>query len=331
VQYLAPVQIGTPPQTVNLNLDTGSSDLWVFSSVTPDYQREGHAYYDIEKSSTAERLDGHVWSMIYGDGSSSSGHVYFDHVSIGGIDVERQAVEVATRVSPAFAIDKASSGIVGLGFDSINQVSPTPQKTFFSNAMDDLSLPLFTANLNKAEPGNYNFGFLDETEFIGPISFIDIDPSQGFWQFEATGFSVCGGSASGNGTNSTSFVSLPHTAIADTGTTLLMLPAAIVEAYYAQVESARYLSTRGGYAFDCNETLPDLTLHIGTYKAVIPGELMNFAPNDTDDWATAKECYGGLQSSENFPFAIYGGIFFKAQFTVFHGGDKKLGFAPKRN
>lgn len=191
------------------------------------------------------------------------------------------------------------------------------------------SLPwrIASRKLTKRAAGNYNFGFLDTTEFVGPLSFVDVNATDGFWQFEATAFSIGSGDSKVNG--SSMVVPLAHRAIADTGTTLLMLPAALTQAYYWQVPGAKTSAEAGGWVFPCNATLPDLTLHIGTYKAVIPGELVNFAPADTDSFETATVCYGGIQSSMGFPFAIYGDVFFKAQFTVFDLADKKLGFAPK--
>lgn len=151
VEYLTPVQIGTPGQTLMLDFDTGSSDLWVYSSNTPSSDVKGQTVYDPDESDTSTKLSGQSWSISYGDGSSSKGDVYNDNVTIGGLSIYPMAVEAATDVSSEFTSDTNIDGLLGLAFSKLNTVSPTRQKTFFENAKDKMDSYLFTVDLKAGE------------------------------------------------------------------------------------------------------------------------------------------------------------------------------------
>ncbi|KAI1630537.1 aspartic peptidase domain-containing protein [Biscogniauxia mediterranea] len=315
IEYLTPVSIGTPAQTLNLDFDTGSADLWVFSTELASRYQTGHSVYNPSKSSTAKKLSGSSWDISYGDGSGASGDVYTDVVNIGGVSFASQAVEAASTISTEFTEDTNNDGLVGLAFSSINTVSPTSQKTFFDNVKSSLSQPLFAANLKHDTPGSYDFGFTDSSQYTGSIAYTSVSSSQGFWQFTASSYKV--GSTSYN---------TKVSGIADTGTTLLLLPDTIVKNYYSKVSGAQNSNTYGGYVFPCSATLPTFTYVVGTTSIVIPATYMNYAPV-TDGSST---CYGGLQSSTGIGINIFGDIALKAAYVVFNGGSTpQLGFAAK--
>ncbi|KPM38239.1 Endothiapepsin [Neonectria ditissima] len=314
-EWLTPVQIGTPPQTLSLDFDTGSSDLWVFSTETAANEVNGQTTYSPSKSTTSKKLSGATWSIQYGDGSSSSGDVYTDKVTVGGLTVSAQAVEAAQTVSDTFTSESDLDGLLGLGFSSINTVQPKQQKTFFDSALSQLDSPVFTADLKHNKPGKYNFGFIDTSAYTGAISYTKVDSSQGWWQFTSAGYAV------GTGT----FASSPITGIADTGTTLLLLPSKIVKAYYAQIKGARNDSSVGGYVFSCTATIPTFTFAVGSTHFTIPAAYLNYAPLEEG----SSTCFGGLQSSDDIGVNIFGDIALKAGFVVFDGGNVRLGWAKK--
>lgn len=153
--YLCPVTVGGT--VMNLDFDTGSADLWVYSTLQPWTQQSGHAVYN-PNDGTSTMLSGDTWDITYGDGSTAEGVVYADTVVVGAVTATSQAVEAATSVSSAFMADVASDGLVGLAFSSINTVQPTQQTTFFDTVKSSLKAPVFTALLKKGAAGSYDFG-----------------------------------------------------------------------------------------------------------------------------------------------------------------------------
>ncbi|PYI25023.1 aspartic protease pep1 [Aspergillus japonicus CBS 114.51] len=310
VSYLTPVTVGS--STLNLDFDTGSADLWVFSSELAASSRTGHSIYT--PGSTAQKLSGYSWSISYGDGSSASGDVYKDKVTVGTVTASSQAVEAASRISSEFVQDTDTDGLLGLAFSSINTVSPRAQTTFFDTVKSSLDSPLFAVDLKYHAAGTYDFGFIDSSKYTGSLTYANVDDSQGFWQFTASGYSV------GSASHSSSF-----SAIADTGTTLILLDDSIVSTYYSSVRGASYSYNYGGYVFACSTSLPDFSVKIGSYTAVVPGKYINYAPITTG----SSTCYGGIQSNEGLGLSILGDVFLKSQYVVFDSQGPRIGFAAQ--
>lgn len=310
--FLSPIQIGG--QTMMMDFDTGSSDLWVFNTHLKPEQTQGHSVYDPAKSSTFKALEGSTFKITYGDSSAASGVIGTDTVDIGGAKVENQAIELAVSITDSFTRQVDSDGLVGLAFSSINTVKPQKQKTFFENVQASLDKPLFTANLRHHTVGSYEFGRIDTKQFKGPLTYAPIDASKGFWQIESKSYAV------GDGPAQTNDKASP--AIIDTGTSLILADDNVARSYWRQVEGAT-MDDQGGAKFPCTAQLPDLHLALGPkYMAKVPGDLMSFQRLGNG------VCFGGLQSNLGKGLQIFGDVLFKAQFVVFDAGNMAVGFAP---
>ncbi|KKK19892.1 hypothetical protein P175DRAFT_0429296 [Aspergillus ochraceoroseus IBT 24754] len=302
-EYLTPVDVGGT--VLNLDIDTGSADLWVFSSELPASEQSGHSVYNPKDNST--KMPGYTWKISYGDGSNASGNVYRDTVTVGSVVARHQAVEAAQQISSQFQQDRNNDGLLGLAFSSINTVSPLPQKTFFDTVKSQLDSPLFAVTLKHNAPGTYDFGHIDRKKYSGSLTYTDVDSSDGFWKFSATA-------------GSTKF-----DAIADTGTTLVLIDTAIANSYYSKVTGAQNSQSYGGWVFPCSTSLPSFTITIGDYDAVIPSEYINYAPVTTG----SSTCFGGIQNNQGLDFSILGDVFLKSQYVVFDSEGPRLGFAAQ--
>jgi hypothetical protein len=334
-EYLCPVQIGTPAQTLMLDFDTGSADLWVWStelskSVQSQGKTAGHVIYDPSKSSTYKAASGSKWQISYGDSSSASGNVGTDLVSIGGLKIQNQAVELATTLSDQF-VQGAGDGLLGLAWGSINTVTPTPAQTPVENMITQQDIPasaeLFTANLGSWRDANepdkgvsfYTFGYIDQDVVSASgqdIAWTPVDNSQGFWMFSS-------GSAVINGTPVTQS---GNTAIADTGTTLALVSDEVCKAIYAAIPGAKYDNTQQGYTFPANTTadqLPTVTFAVGDTQFAVQKEDLGFAD------AGNGMVYGGIQSRGTMTFDILGDTFLKGIYAIFDQGNTRFGAVPR--
>ncbi|KAG2205231.1 hypothetical protein INT47_009496 [Mucor saturninus] len=296
LEYYGTVQIGTPAQNFKINFDTGSSDLWVASTLCSTCTT--HTRYDSNKSSTYV-ADGRAWSIAYGDGSTASGILAKDTVTLGGLAIKNQTIELAKKESSSFASDPID-GLLGLGFNTITTVAgvKTPVDNLISQGL--ITNPIYGVWLGKAingGGGEYLFGGINTSKYTGSLTTIPVDNSDGFWGITVAATKI--------GTTSIGSFS----GILDTGTTLLLFTDAIAKKV-AAVYGAKDVGD-GTYTINCDTTaFKPLVFTIGSATFNVPVNSLIYEKYGSTCYASFG--YAGL------PFAILGDTFLKNNYVVFN-------------
>lgn len=270
----------------------------------------GNEAFNPEESSTYKQVDDSTWQITYGDRSNASGFVGLDTVTIGDIKVENQAIELATDLSSEF-VQNAGSGLLGLGWGTINTVQPKPVMTPLENMIAQEDIPedksLFTAYLGSFKDANdpdkgesfYTFGAIDKDAVKSSgqdIHWTPVDNSQGFWEYESVTATIDGEEFSMPG----------NRAMADTGTTLWMANDELCKAIYNKIPGAKMDYAAGGYTYPADvaiDSLPQITFAIGDKQFNLEKEHIGFAPVDE----SGTTIFGGIQPrGSDLPFDIMG-------------------------
>lgn len=117
-QYFVEVQVGTPAQSFTVVPDTGSSNLWIYSSTCNSVVCWYHDKFDASKSSTYQK-NGEAFKIQYGSGGID-GFVSQDTASLGGVATPNFGFGEVTAVSGVAFYASQMSGILGLGYGSIS-------------------------------------------------------------------------------------------------------------------------------------------------------------------------------------------------------------------
>ncbi|OMP04379.1 Peptidase A1 [Corchorus olitorius] len=219
-QYYGEIGIGTPPQTFSVIFDTGSSNLWVPSSKCYfSIACWFHSKYKASRSSTY-KANGKSASIQYGSGAIS-GFFSEDNVQVGDLVVKNQ------EPSLTFLVAKFD-GLLGLGFQEISVGNAVP---VWYNMVDQglVDEPVFSFWFNRNPEddvgGEVVFGGMDPNHYKGNHTYVPVT-QKGYWQFDMGDVLV--------GNQSTGFCASGCSAIADSGTSLLAGPTAVItEVNYA--------------------------------------------------------------------------------------------------
>ncbi|KEI40896.1 uncharacterized protein L969DRAFT_361018 [Mixia osmundae IAM 14324] len=306
--WAGPVTIGTPPQSFVIDFDTGSADFWIPSSNCTTSACSSHNKYDDGASSTSSLVPGNQLNVQYGDGSSTTGSVFTDTVTVAGLTVAKQTFGAAATLSSEWS-DDPMDGIMGMGFQAISTLNVPP---FFFNLVSEgkTKSPQFSFKLASGGGSELYLGGANSAHYSGAIEWHSVQ-SQSYWVLNSNVYINKTQAASG------------IYAIIDSGTTVIVAPTADASSFWAQVPDSGVYNN-GYYTFPCDSP-PTVSFQFDS------GKKWNIKADDLNLGATSPgsgRCVGAIVGQDVGMNAwIVGDTFMKGVYTTFDASANRVGFS----
>lgn len=281
VDYLRHLKLCHP-----VDFDSGSSDFFLPGVDCTDANCQGHKIFNTAESSTA--VDQHqTFSIEFADGTTVSGEIFEDTVTLAGLTATGQAVVAASQYSTGFDLaDFPPDGLMGMAFQSIANTGDSPViMTLISQGQTTESVYGVTLLDNG---GELFIGGTDTTAFTGSLTNAPLITTPAFWEISVAGASV------GN----TRVVTRAQDAIVDTGTTLLIVDNNSANEIFARIPGAASAARTVGEGFftiPCNNIPNDVTIDIAGKSFTVSADTLNFGELE----AGSNECVAGIMGDSS--------------------------------
>ncbi|KAJ2784480.1 aspartic proteinase precursor [Coemansia javaensis] len=302
--YFGDIQLGTPPQSFRVVFDTGSSDFWIPAVECDSEACQRHSRFNHANSSTY--TTSHVpFSVTYGSGGLM-GQVGADTLRIGDVAVPGVHVGLATHMSHFFRTARFD-GVFGLGFPGLSRIQSQPPIYAMVQA-GLLEKPVFSFWVREGQGGQHAggevvLGGANPRRFEGEGRVIPIVRKM-YWEVELDGLLI--GDAPVPAISS-------QTAIIDTGTALIVLPATDADAVNQFLGAVPLFDEYGLYAIDCHKK------NKPPAKFVFAGETFALQPSDYILPVGRGRCVSAFAASTSPDLSrwVLGTSFLRAWHTTF--------------
>ncbi|POR32849.1 Elongation factor G, mitochondrial [Tolypocladium paradoxum] len=341
--YFTTVHVGSSGQELSLQLDTGSSDVWVPSNNAATCRNKADGgcplgSFDSSKSSTFDDFGQGLFDILYQDNSSSKGDYFGDRFQIGTASLDNLTMGLGLETSIPY-------GLIGVGYVN-NEASISTTRATYPNlpvALEHAGLIKTVAyslwlNDLSASTGSILFGGIDTEKYVGQLTKLPVLLNKRVnndTAFAVSMYSLEAASPSGSDTLTSS--DLPIPVVLDSGTSLTYLPQDMASQAWQEV----------GAVWDSDAQAPLLPCsfanHAGHFSFVFTGpqgprinvtmdELVlaltnGPAPTFTSGPYRGKTvCEFGIQNQTGPPFLL-GDTFLRSAYVVYDLVNNEIGIA----